>query len=253
MSNMKSLYSYLCEARESIGKLPFGLDEFKIFMTLCIIDAQYDDAEIWDVIRKKFETKYPANLWRTFTSMCECYFELKDVSLEEFYKSFENIPVDRVKRVLGAGSNGVVLKVDKDKAIKIFYGDHIKTCDEPFIRYCYKHDSSVFPKVYKIGKNWCLIELLKTHTDKCRLYMHTLDKSKVGGKTLFCHLMDNKYQFDKIDISEFSDIQKEVFFWCKEIAAEMDAINSKYIVFPGDLVLNNIGERDNGEIIFFDI
>lgn len=29
--------------------------------------------------------------------------------------------------------------------------------------------------------------------------------------------------------------------------------NSRYIKFPRDLVINNIGERKDGKIIFFDI
>ena len=250
---MKSLYLYVMEAREVVGKLPFSLEDFKSFMTTCIIDMAYDDADIWRDMRAQFEKVYPKSLWKTFTSMCECYFDLKNVSLDEFYKSFENIPIDRVKRVLGAGSNGVALKTANDKVIKIFYGDHIKSCDEPFIKYCYAHKSHVFPKVYKIGKNWCIMELLKTHTDKCRLYIDVLDKQKINGKTLMSLIMDKKYNFDEVDTSSFTDIQKEVFFWCKDVAEEMIAMNSKCIGFPGDLVLNNIGERDNGEIIFFDI
>lgn len=249
---MQTLYS-IFEARTGIGHLPFTLDEFKKFMNESIIGLKYDDVDVWEDMRKKFETKYPHYLWKVFTSLCESYLSLKNVSLEEFYSSFQNIPIDRVQRILGAGSNGVVLKMGNDKVIKLFYGDHIKTCDEPFLRYCLTHKSSVFPKVYKIGKNWCIMELLKPYTDKCKLYMKVLDHSNIEGKTLFLHMVDSNYNFDKIDISKFNDIQKEVFFWCKQIAEEMKNINSKYIYFPGDLVLNNIGERDNGEIIFFDV
>lgn len=250
---MKNLYSYLIEAKEIVGALPFSLEEFKIFMTDSIINMGYDDVEIWGKLKDKFISKYSEKLWKIFTALCEMYLELNNTSIEEFYKSFENIPIKRVESVLGAGSNGVALQISSDKIVKIFYGDSIKKCDEPFIRYCYKHDSKVFPKVYKIGKKWCIMELLDTYTDKCKLYMDTLDKSKVEGKTLFNYIMNNKYKFDEIDTSKFTDIQKEVFNWCKMINVEMQNINSSYISFPGDLVLKNIGERKNGEIIFFDI
>lgn len=250
---MKNLYSYILEARETIEVLPFSLEEFKTFMTDSIIDMGYDDAEIWDILKDKFIEKYPEKLWKVFTAICEMYLELHDVSIEEFYKGFENIPIKRVENVKGAGSNGVALQISDDKIVKIFYGESIKKCDEPFIKYCYKHDSTVFPKVYKIGKKWCIMELLDVYTDKCKLYMDTLDKSKVDGKSLFNYMMDNKYKFDEIDTSKFTDIQKEVFEWCKIVDMEMKNINSSYISFPGDLVLKNIGERKNGEIIFFDI
>lgn len=250
---MKNLYTYLLEARAVVGALPFSLDEFETFISKAIIDCEYDDAEIWSIIKEKFETKYPSKLWKFFTSLCEQYLELQNVSIAEFYASFENIPLARIESVLGAGSNGVALRIGKGKVLKLFYGDHIKRCDEPFIKYCYKVDSTVFPKVYKIGKNWCVMELLQTHTDKCKLYIDTLDKSTVNGKTLFSLLIDKKYKFDKINIEEFTDIQKEVFDWCHQVAQEMKDINSSYISFPGDLVLNNIGERANGEIVFFDV
>lgn len=250
---MEKLYKYLLEARNVIGALPFTLEEFEIFMTKSIIDAEYDDAEIWNVVKEKFTSKYPIKLWRIFTSFCEQYLELQDTSISDFYKSFKNIPIERIERILGAGSNGIALKIGHNKVMKIFYGDHIKRCDEPFIKYCYQHTSTVFPKVYKIGKNWCVMELLNTHTDKCRLYMDTLEDSNINGKSLLSILIDKKYKFDQIDISNFTDIQKEVFDWCRKINNEMKNINSSYISFPGDLVLNNIGERENGEIIFFDI
>lgn len=250
---MKNLYSYILEARETIGVLPFSLEEFKTFMTDSIIDMGYDDAEIWDILKDKFIEKYPEKLWKVFTAICEMYLELHDVSIEEFYKGFENIPIKRVENVKGAGSNGVALQISDDKIVKIFYGESIKKCDEPFIKYCYKRDSTVFPKVYKIGKKWCIMELLDVYTDKCKLYMDTLDESKIDGKSLFNYMMDNKYKFDEIDTSKFTDTQKEVFEWCKMVDMEMKNINSSYISFPGDLVLKNIGERKNGEIIFFDI
>lgn len=250
---MESLYNYILEARERVGSLPFSVQEFENFMQDAIIDANYDDSQYWDILKDKFCEKYPEKLWRVFTSICEKYLELKDTTIEEFYNSFANIPIDRINNVLGAGSNGVVLKIGVDKVLKLFYGDDIKKCDEPFIKWCYSNESNVFPKVYKIGKNWCTMELLSMHTGKCQLYINTLDKSNINGKSLFRILADNKYQFDKIDTSTFTDIQLEVFNWCKQVSKEMEDMNSRYIKFPGDLVINNIGERKDGKIIFFDV
>ena len=250
---MEKLYVYILEARERVGELPFSVEEFEKFMQSAIIDADYDDSPYWDLLRIKFCEKYPEKIWRIFTSVCETYLSLEGVTMKEFYNSFTNIPLKRIDNVLGAGSNGVVLKIGDDKVLKLFYGDHIKKCDEPFIKWCHVNKSNVFPTVYKIGKNWCIMELLSTHTGKCQLYINTLDKSNINGKTLFRILSDNKYQFDKIDTSMFTDIQLEVFDWCKQVANGMKDMNSSYISFPGDLCINNIGERKDGKIIFFDI
>lgn len=250
---METLYKYLLESRERLNKMPFSESEFELFMKDAIIDANYDNSKYWKAINDKFKSNYPAKLWNIFTSICEMYLHLKNTTIGEFYNSLKNIPVDRISNVLGAGSNGVVIKMGTDRVLKLFYGEKIKQCDEPFIKWCYKNNSDVFPKVYKIGKNWCVMELLSTHTGKCKLYMNVLDKSNINGKSLYRILSDHKYQFDKIDTTNFTDIQLEVFNWCKQIDAEMKMMDSRYIQFPGDLVINNIGERKDGKIIFFDI
>lgn len=246
---MKTLLQYINEARATIGELPFEYELFEKFIQDAIIDAKYDDSEYWGAMKTKV-TGYHKDIWKWFYSWCESYLYMKDIPLLNFYNAMKQIPLDRFNRVLGAGSNGIVLDMDGDKVIKIFYGDTIKLIDKPFIEYCYKHNSKVFPKVYKIGKNWCIMEKLNVRTTKCHMYMDIMDNVYINNRSVIMYVCDN----NKLPLfNKLSKNEKEVANWCFAVKKEMENINSKYIKYPGDLVLNNIGERDNGEIVFFDV
>jgi hypothetical protein len=240
---MKTLKQYILE-RAYITDIPFSYELFENFMRDAIIEANYDDSEYWEQMKEAISAVNP-KIWRWFYGWCESYLELKNVSIREFYDSIKQIPYDRFERVIGAGSNGIVLTVGDDKVLKVFYGDHIKSIDEPFIKYCHKRKSSVFPYVYKIGKNWCIMEKLKIGTPKCRRYMNTIDNCKTMK-----FISDVQAEKEPIGLSKD---ELEVYNWCLAVKREMDAIKSKAIGYPGDLTINNIGERDNGEIIFFDV
>lgn len=246
---MKSLYVYLNEDREVLKNLPFDLDLFTKFMQDAIINMNYDDSDYWEPV-KDLVTAHDPHIWNIFYSYCESYFEIQSTtSIEEFYNALKNIPLDRYKRVIGAGSSGVILSF-KDKVIKIFHGARIKTNELPFFEWCLKHKSKVFPRVYKIGKNWCTMEKLKTGTPKCIMYMDIINNFPIKNFSLYSDISKGNVLSDT---SKLTKEQLEVYNWCLEVKREMDDMKSKYIKYPGDLALNNIGERDNGEVVFFDV
>lgn len=247
---MKSLYTYITEERMRLKDIPFDLDLFKKFIQDAIIDFNYEDSEYWEPMKISIINKYNTKIWDIFRSYCESYLELQDnTSIEEFYNKFAQIPLDRFNRALGAGSNGVVLSFH-DKIIKIYYGNKIKNTDEPFYKWCLNNDSKVFPKIYKMGKNWCVMELLKTRTPKCIKYMNIIDNFPVKNFKIISDIAKGK---TLEDTSVLTKDQLEVYNWCLTVKKTMDEINNRYISYPGDLVLNNIGERENGDIVFFDI
>lgn len=254
MKNLKSvLKEFINEDRKVIGKLPFDLDIFEKFIQDAILNYEYDDSPYWEEMRNIIYKEYDSKIWRWFYGFCESYNSLvsKGVSIEDFYNMMKQIPIDRFNRVLGAGSNGIVLDIpNNNKIIKIFYEDHININDEPFIKWCYKHNSNVFPKVYKIGKNWCIMEKLAMHTQKCKKYIDIIDNETFGGIRPITDIGNGK---TVKNIQNLSKEQLEVYNWLLQVKKEMSDINSKLITYPGDLNINNIGERKNGDIIFFDV
>ena len=245
---MKSLYDYILESRPSVGELAFDYDLFEKFMQESIIDAAYEDSEYWEPMKNIVDQQYKG-IWNWFYSWCESYLYMKNVKLIDFYNSMKQIPLDRFKRVLGAGSAGIVMDCG-DNVIKVFYGDEIKSQDKIFLEYCKKHKSKVFPQVRKIGKNWCIMEKLKVRTPKCVEYINIIEKFKPNG---FSFITDIAHGKILKDTSELTDIQLEVYNWCLTVKKEMEDMKSTKIGYPGDMVLRNFGERDNGEIVFFDI
>lgn len=242
---MKTLEQYILEERQVIGLLPFDVKLFTNFINDAIIDANYDDSEYWDYMKDIIERHY-LNTWNIFYSWCESIMEL-NITPEEFYEKLKLIPLDRINRVLGAGSNGIVLDMG-DRVIKIYYSKSIKKIDKPFYDWCKTHNSKVFPKVYKMGRNWITMEKLNVNTKRVKDFYNMIDNSIIDGKSIY-----NWVKESNIDRSKFSKKELEVLDWCITCKNEMCEIKSASIEWPGDLRLSNIGERKNGEIVFFDI
>ena len=250
---MKTLLSYIKESRSRVGRLPFSFDLFEQFIKNCILDNEFDDHPAWKEMENIITSNYDEKTWVLFKGWCESIYEFHEgrnskISLKQFYDELSKIPLDRIAHGMGAGSNGVVWEVTDDKVIKLFYGDHIKQQDKIFLDYCYKHPSKVFPKIYKIGSNWVVMEKLKTFTPKLRKWFKYIDDIKFEGKTI--------YEWSKeqnVDTDIFDKFGKEVYDWCKQCQKEMKDMKSPYISWPGDLFIKNVGERKNGEIVFFDV
>ena len=251
--NMKTLSEYINENRLRVGTLPFTFEQFERFVKECILDNEFDDTLIWDEMKDLIIKKYNEKTWEMFKGWCESVYEFHNgrnskISLKQFYDELSLIPLDRVMRGLGAGSNGVVWEVSKDKVIKLFYNDHIKQQDKIFLEYCLNHQTKVFPEIYKIGDNWVMMEKLKTFTPKLKKWFEYIDDKKFEGKTIYDWTIEKN-----VDESIFDDFGKDVYKWCKMCQEEFKHINSPYVTWPGDLFLKNCGERNNGDIVFFDI
>lgn len=245
---MKKLKQYILESRDVIGQLPFSLDLFKKFIQDAIIDAEYDNSIYWEPM-EEIVKKYNPSLWNIFYSWCESIMELK-ISPEEFYEKIKQIPISRINRVLGAGSNGVVLDMG-DMVLKIYYSKTIKKPDNVFYSWCKDHKSKTFPKVYKLGSNWILMEKLKIKTKDTRDLLDTIDDpNPINGKTLWDWIKLDK---EDVDTSIFNKEQLKAFDWAQSCKKDMQNMNHRGIAWPGDLSINNIGQRNTGEIIFFDI
>lgn len=130
---MKTLIDYIVEKKETIQSLPFDSDFFEEFIQVCIIDAEYDSAPIWDEMEKIVIGAYNKSVWRWFQGWCEGYLAVQDsLTIKEFYDSLLQFPKERINRILGSGSNGIVIDMG-DRVMKIYYGDKIKFCDAPLV------------------------------------------------------------------------------------------------------------------------
>ena len=148
----------------------------------------------------------------------------------------------------GIGQNSTVEDIGGGKVKKTYNLDHIKYCDLPFVKYCFKHKSKVFPIVYEYGDNWVILEKLKLNTPEIKKWFKYLDDIKYEGKSIYEWTKEKN-----VDEKIFDEYGLKVYHWCKQCQKEMKEMNSPYISWPGDLVINNVGQRKNGDIVFFDI
>lgn len=259
---MKDLYSFILEARTKIGEPPFTKEDFKEYIEHCYVKGDPWDKDTDFAIARKTIEKYNEKVWLTLRGWIEGNWYQAD--MDEMYELISNMPMDRIDRCLGAGSNGAVIDMG-DRVCKIFHKNTpMKKDDRRFYEYCMKHpNTKVFPVVYKLGKTFVIMEKLETETQKCVVYdswlgycpdnrVDFLVKGK-KGTIEDCVKYYGKYkkEIDKA-IKKLPPIGQEIFDWA------VDAMHHLNKVIPGiesflDLRLANIGERKNGEIVWFDI
>ena len=258
---MIPLYQLIIENR--VEKLPFTREEFKKYAP----DAWDYDNEFIKEIDNRIRKQYGDKIWHTFCGWVEGSWYGSDMDV--LYDILCNVPLKRLDKMLGAGSYGIVIDCG-DRVIKWFHKNTPMTdADDRFYEYCMEHpESKVFPIVYKMGPNYVVLEKLKTDTPKCQKYNEwlgwspkrvvpiTLPKidSKNGGTTMEkCIWNYKKYknQIDKVVKQLPHDIQ-EIFQWGLEAYKHLQQVEPGVSNFV-DLRLANIGERKNGEIVWFDI
>ncbi len=251
---MRNLREYIFEDRNRVGKLPFSFELFNNFMQDAIMGGSYDDSEYWIQMEDIIINKYNKKVWEIFKNFVESFLDYhyegdkNPDSIQIFYDNLSNILTDRIDKTLGAGSNGIVIDLGNDKVVKIFYGNHIKQQDRIFLKWCYKNKSSVFPKIYKMGKSWVIMEKLDMYTPSTKKLMDILDNHEIDGKKIWTYVSKGN-----LDINKISKDELWAYNWGLVCKQDFSKINSDYCQWPGDLNIKNIGERKNGDIIFFDI
>ena len=245
---MKPLYQFIIENR--VGSLPFTREEFKRYCP----EGWDSENEFIKEIDDRIKKQYGYNVWKTFNGWVEGSWYGSD--LDVLYDILCNVPLKRLDKMLGAGSNGLVIDCG-DKVIKWFHKNTPpKGEDERFYNWCLEHpDSGVFPVVYKVGENYAVMEKLETRTTKCKKYDKYLGfngkKIEIDGvnKPLDYWLYKNDPKIEEI-LKKDAEVW-EIYCWGRKALKYLKEI-AGFDKFS-DLRLANIGERKNGDIVWFDI
>lgn len=247
---MKSLFDFISEARETVGKLPFSLDDFKQFLAAV---ADYDDES---AIYKQFEeivtSTYGKKVWNGFKGWCEGSQYNSEAS--DLYDILCKLPKNRLERILGAGSFGAAVELSNGMVCKVYHKNTpMEKTERKFFEYCAKHGTEKgcpFPRVIRLGSNFVVMEKLKTDTAKCKMYDKYLgfNGEDVDGKTVEQHAKD--YIKNKVQPNLDGDA-KECFEWAVSALTHL----KKAVGWDAfsDMRLANIGERADGTIVWFDI
>lgn len=251
---MKPLITYIEEAREIVGKLPFTKQQFRFFLKAV---ADYEDEDpVYLAVQNTITRQYGEKVWRGLLGWCEGSHYKSDP--DELYDILINLPKDRLARILGAGSYGAAVEMTNGKVCKIFHKNTpMEPQDRKFYQYCLNNKSNVFPVVYKLGENYVVMEKLKMDTPKCKKWNKYIGMNgiKIPGVNMDmeelakqCIAGDKKAQAAAKALP--ADI-KEILDWCVDALTRL----KKAVGWDSfsDLRLANIGERSDGSIIWFDI
>lgn len=247
---MTSLYEYILEA--AIGNIGITFDEFKSYV-------YEDQPNIDKIILDKFMQAFGKGGYSKYYAFREFVYEMiiqfnkMNVDVDDnivhfMYDKFCSVPTSTVNRLVGAGAAGSAFEVN-NKIIKVFYRSNIIPLFRRFYEYCLKHDSKYFPKVYRLGKNYVIMEKLKTNTSKIKKMFRILDASIPElGLTFY-----RAYKEDKLRRIQLTKEQQRIKDWLDGMSKELWENNLLDEGDLGDLKHDNLGEREDGTIVFFDI
>lgn len=272
MNTLHSTIIDIFEARERLGWLPMTDDEIAELAEACAEFAE--DNEAYMKAEGLVTSEYGQGVWDSLKGWLEhAYF---NGSTEQIIQTLKATPLDRLARMIGAGSFGAVLDYDRDKVIKWFHSrDGIDADDMKFYNECKKEGGkgSPLPQIYRIGRNYVVMEKLLTMTPKCKMYARIFDDRKYdvsSGRWWMSNIINHKYaddlyrRYDHMSKEEadrdFEDLHgiassdrkvAEVLEWYMKMHDILAGIG---IGFPSDIRLMNIGERPSThEIVAFDI
>lgn len=223
------LSDFILEAIEP----PFTLKEFQEFLD----SEQYEDREgpIYDMISQGYGEKAAI----AFCNWCAvyAYYKHKGATAEKLYNMLKKLNERTIKKILGSGGYGLVMELPGNKVIKFNYQDTMFQPDLVFYKYCQDHpELSCFPKIYKIGSNWVVMEKVKTWTPKVKKLNDCWKYAKEGH-----------WPADMDDIMAFyNEVMKHYNIMSKDF-------DKKYKIQGDDVDARNCGERSNGELVCFDI
>ncbi len=157
------------------------------------------------------------------------------------FNTIMNFKYRRIKRIIGCGGNSIVLNGSNNSVIKIFFA-HASEYTTNILKICNNYDC--FPNIYYWNDKFVIEEKLKLHTDKCKKYIDLICKD--NADSYYYKIKNNRNICNEI---KFDNEDKKIIEWGLTIfnCNARQKYNDIY-----DIILDNIGERENGDIVLFD-
>lgn len=203
----------------------------------------------FDIIKQLFPEKYELVCYAFRNCLIKSYFQILNRNALQKKEDFDplifnrifNFKVHKLQRLIGVGGNGFVL-LNGDKVIKVFF-TKIGKSNLVCLRLGSKNHP-YFPKVFHIIHNIVVEEKLQTKTPKCYAYNKFIGRTSVNS--LYYTVLKDRNLYKK---KKWTDEQREMLIWLANIFNTKAKEKHKNIY---DIRIENLGERDNGEIVLFD-
>ena len=253
---MKTLYNYIMEAREYFNP-KFGPEEVKVLFTGMAEEDEFDEELLRMICPAGMDPDtVNAILTAYFYSKSGMGGKVTDAGCEKFLDMIRRQPVERIKRIVGAGSEGMIYDIGDGKILKVifdtdFLGSNIRMIKS--FRGMIGKKFRTLPNVYKVTDTYIIREDVKPSTLKCVKYYTVATTKYPGlesvGKTLERAVADNERSVVEPLVPEEA---REVMDWLYDLRGELDTIGVKVERNFGDFKSANLGETKDGRVVYFD-
>lgn len=255
---MKTLLDYILEAREYFNP-EVELEDVMLLFTSMAKDDEFDETLLSMMCPAGIdENTLDAILTAYFFSKSGMGGKVTKEGCQKFLDMVKKQPLERIKRILGAGGEGMVYNLGDNKVLKMmfdvdFLGDrdkYIATCKSMIG----KHFETL-PDIYKVTGDYVIREDVKPATAKCKEY-YKIATTRYPGLEEIGGTMEKGFARGKIydvnmAVPKTKDVQ-EVRKWLLALRRDLKAIGINIEVNYGDFKPANLGETKDGRIVYFD-
>lgn len=259
---MKTLLDYIFEAREYFNP-EVELEDVMLLFTSMAKDDEFDETLLSMMCPAGIdEDTLDAILTAYFFSKSGMGGKVTKEGCQKFLDMVKKQPLERIKRILGAGAEGMVYDLGDNKVLKIMFdvlfdvnllGERTRHINA-YKSMVGKHFKTL-PDIYKVTDNYIIRENVKPATTKCREYFRIATTKYPGledvGGTMERGFARGKLYDVNIAVPKTKKVQ-EVRKWMITLRSELAAIGIKIVTNYGDLKPDNLGETKDGRVVYFD-
>lgn len=255
---MKTLLDYILEAREYFNP-DVELEDVMLLFTSMAKDDEFDETLLSMMCPAGIdEDTLDAILTAYFFSKSGMGGKVTKEGCQKFLDMVKKQPLERIKRILGAGSEGMIYNIGDGKVLKMifdtdFLGDRTKQVN------AYKSmvgkKFKTLPNVYKATDEYIIRDNVSPSTKKCMQY-YSIATTKYPGLEDVGGTMEKGFARGKIydvnmAVPKTKDVQ-EVRKWLLALRSELAAIGINIEMNYGDFKPANLGETKDGRVVYFD-
>ena len=255
---MKALLDYILEAREYFNP-DVELEDVMLLFTSMAKDDEFDETLLSMMCPAGIdENTLDAILTAYFFSKSGMGGKVTKEGCQKFLDMVKKQPLERIKRILGAGGEGMVYNLGDNKVLKMmfdvdFLGDrnkHIAICKSMIG----KHFETL-PDIYKVTGDYVIRDDVTPSTPKCKEYYKIATTKYPGledvGGTMERGFARGKIYDVNIAVPKTKEIQ-EVRKWLLKLRNELYTIGMEIKNNYGDFKPANLGETKDGRVVYFD-
>lgn len=255
---MKTLFDYIVEAREYFNP-EFGLEEIKALFTSIEQDDEFDE-EILNILcpAGMNVNALDAILTAYFYSKSGMAGKVTDAGCQKFLDMIKKQPVDRIKRILGAGGEGMIYDIGNNRILKVFFdtdflGDMVRNLKS--LKSMVGKHFETLPDIYKVTDTYLIRENVVPATKKCLKYYSIATTKYPGledvGGTMERGFARGEYYTVNTAVPKTKDVQ-EVRKWLLALRKDLASIGINIERNYGDFKPANLGETKDGRVVYFD-